>query len=173
MRRTCSTRSAAAGRRGREVSCGRASVPGAESYSDGLANTNAMAEAGSPLAQWARGLRIDGHDDWYLPSRDELELMYRNLKPTTQENDCTFRDGDNPSSVPVGYPYTALAPTQTTVAAFAQGGAQALDARWYWSSTQYAAVTLTAWSQGFDIGLQLSYRKSAVGRARAVRRFKI
>lgn len=45
-------------------------VPGAISYNDGLANTGAMAEAGSDLARWARDLRIGGHDDWYLPSQD-------------------------------------------------------------------------------------------------------
>jgi len=57
-------------------------VSGAQSYNDGLANTIAMAESGSDLAQWARGVRIGGFDDWYLPSQDELEICYRNLKPT-------------------------------------------------------------------------------------------
>src|ERR1035437_9185360 len=36
-------------------------VAGAQSYFDGLANTNAMAEAGSKLAKWALGLTIAGH----------------------------------------------------------------------------------------------------------------
>ena len=80
----------------------RAAVPGALSCSDSLSNTLAMAEAGCPLAKWALDLRINGHDDWCLPARDVLELAYRHLRPGTQETACTFRDGDNPSSVPAG-----------------------------------------------------------------------
>lgn len=149
------------------------SVPGAESYNDGVSNTAAMLEAGSPLAKWARGLSIGGHDDWYLPSRDELELMYRNLKPTTQENSCSFRDGDNPSSMPVGYPYTLAAPVQTVAGDFQEGGDHALAGRWYWSSTQYAGSPNYAWDQDFSNGNQINFHKSNEGRARAVRRFKI
>ena len=63
-------------------------VPGALSYFDGMSNTKAMAEAGSQLAKWALDLRIGGLDDWYLPSQDELEIIYRNLKPTTETNRC-------------------------------------------------------------------------------------
>lgn len=51
-------------------------VAGALSAADGLANTSAMAEAGSALARWARALRIGGHDDWYVPSRVEALLMH-------------------------------------------------------------------------------------------------
>lgn len=59
-------------------------VKGALSYADGLANTAAMAKAGSKLARWARGLQIGGHKDWYLPSRLESLLLFgelRQLKP--------------------------------------------------------------------------------------------
>ena len=51
------------------------SVTGAESYYDGRANTDAMAEAGSAIATWAKGLSIGGFDDWYLPSRGEALLI--------------------------------------------------------------------------------------------------
>jgi hypothetical protein len=44
-------------------------VAGALSYNDGLANTIAMAEAGSPLATRIRELRLGDHDDWYLFDR--------------------------------------------------------------------------------------------------------
>ena len=148
-------------------------VLGAESYCDGLENTIAMGEAGSTLAQWARTLVIEGYTDWYLPSRDELEIMFRNLKPTTQENYASFRDGDNPSSSPVGYPYTEARPSQTTSSAFQLDGAEALEPVWHWSSTQYATDPSGAWSQNFSSGNQSSYHKSYEGRARAVRRFKI
>ena len=147
-------------------------VPGATSCCDGLANTEAMAAAGSTTAQGARALDIGGFSDWYVPSRDELELLYRNLKPTTEENACSFRDGDNPSSAPTGYPYAEASPAQTSAQAFQAGGSEAFEAAWYWSSTQYSRGY--AWGQGFGLGLQLSGGKSwAGGRARAVRRFSL
>ena len=144
-------------------------IEGAGSYWDGLANTNAMAEAGSKLAKWARALEINGHSDWYLPSRDELELLYRHLKPTARENYCYFRSGDNPSSAPAGYPYTAQAPAQTASEEFRAGGAEAFEPVWYWSSTQYSADL--AWDQTFDYGHQDNDGKCYEARARAVRRF--
>ena len=49
-------------------------VDGALSDFDGLANSRAMAEAGSPLAAKILALRLADHDDWYLPSRGELLL---------------------------------------------------------------------------------------------------
>lgn len=143
------------------------SVPGAASCFDSMANTKAMAEAGSPLAKWALGLDINGHTDWCIPARDVLELGYRNLKPTTDENCCSFRDGDNASSVPVGYPYTDEGPAQTTAEAFKEGGTEAFEARWHWSSTQYSDYG--AFVQGFGDGRQDDDYKSAGGRARAVR----
>ncbi len=150
-----------------------ASVAGAEHYADGYANTTALVEAGSEMAQWARSLNIDGYNDWYIPARDELELLYRHLKPTDDDNSESFRDGDNPSSVPVGYPYTETSPGQTTVDAFKQGGEQALAPNWHWASTQYAPTPYSAWSQNFDHGYQDSTHGSYAGRARAVRRLKI
>ena len=63
----------------------RETVDGALSYNDGLANTHAMAAAGSKLAQWSLDLHIAGHDDWYLPSQDELEILYPKPKPNTQQ----------------------------------------------------------------------------------------
>lgn len=150
-------------------------VPDAESYSDGPANTLAMAAAGSTLAAQVLALNIDGLTDWYIPSRDELELMYRYLKPTDDKNSESVRDGDNPSSVPVGYPYTATMPGQTKVDAFKHGGIEALDDVWHWSSTQYAPSPYDAWGQDFDDGYQCDYGdgKSSSARARAVRRLKI
>jgi hypothetical protein len=146
-------------------------VPGATSCNDGRANTAALAEAGSQLAKWAQDLRIDGRDDWYLPSRDELELAYRNLKPTDGENWEGFRNGENPSSVPAGYSYVERAPAQTEATAFRGDGEQAFSPAWHWSSTQYSPVF--AWVQYFAGGIQNYNGKSYAGRARAVRRFKV
>ena len=145
-------------------------VPGALSYNDGLANTNAMAEAGSKLAKWARDLRIAGHDDWYLPSQDELEIIYRNLKPTTQENYCYSRSGINLSASEPTRPYTPDHPVQTLSETFQSGGEQAFEADWYWTSTRHITNSNYAWCQGFDDGYQSSSTTTVKLQARAVRR---
>ena len=148
-------------------------IEGAKSYFDGLANTDAMAEAGSELAQWARTLTIAGHDDWYLPSQDELEIIYRNLKPTTRENWCYYRSGINLSAIEPTRPYTEKFPLQTQAELFQEGGAEAFDATWYWSSTQHASSTAYAWCQTFGSGDQHNSSESLTCRARAVRRLPI
>ena len=146
-------------------------IEGAHSYNDGRANTEAMAAAGSALGQWALQLDIEGHTDWYLPSRDELELCYRNLKPTEDENWCSFRDGDNPSSLPLGHPYTEASPAQVADPTFQAEGDEAFQPATYWSSTQYSPTG--AWVQGFDDGPQTGALKGTTRRAVAVRRFKV
>lgn len=146
-------------------------VDGARSFYDGLANTDSMVTAGSKLAQWARGLRIGGFNDWYLPSRDELELCYRAFKPGTYRNYC-WR-GDNPSSVPVGYAYAPDAPAQTSEEAFRAGGVNAFEEEWYWTSTQFAGASESAWSQDFTYGDQSFNPRGLNLRARAVRRVKL
>lgn len=145
-------------------------VPGAMSFCDGLANTNAMAEAGSDLAKWARDLRIDGHDDWYLPSLDELEVIYRNLKPTTRQNYCWARSGINQNSAEPSLPYTPDSPAQTQAEAFQDGAKQAFEPVWYWTSTQHAGGSEYAWCQLFDDGGQHNDDTDGQLRARAVRR---
>jgi len=145
-------------------------IPGARSFNDGRANTAAMAEAGSGIAAWALALEIEGRTEWYLPSRDELEICYRAFKPGTRGN-WVYRHGENPSSLPVGYPYTAESPAQTGVERFQNDGSEAFDLTWYWTSTQFSPGN--AWNQDFDDGRQDDGRESLEWRARAVRRFKI
>ncbi len=148
-------------------------VKGALSYYDGLANTNAMAEAGSEISKQVRALVIDDHNDWYIPSQDELEIIYRNLKPTTRENWQYARSGINLSAVPPTRPYTAINPLQTTVEAFKEGGDEAFIAAAYWSSTQHAAYADYAWFQGFGFGNQHCSHEYDSLHVRAVRRFVI
>ncbi|MGV6473475.1 Lcl domain-containing protein [Azotobacter vinelandii] len=147
------------------------SIDGATSCNDGLANTQAMATAGSDMARWMLALDIAGFTDWYLPSRDELELCYRNLKPTDRKNCCSFRDGDNPSSLPAGYPYTADTPAKTAATPFTEDGEEAFESQWYWASTQFSPNH--AWGQRFGGGFQSTVHKALALRARAVRRFKV
>ena len=53
-------------------------VTGALSVCDGLANTKAMAKAGSALAEKLLKLEIGGHADWYLGSRLEGLVLFGN-----------------------------------------------------------------------------------------------
>jgi hypothetical protein len=142
-------------------------VEGALSFVDGRANTIAMAEAGSELAQKILQLEIDGYKDWVLPARDQLEVMYRNAKPSLHKNFCSYRDGENPSTPVLSMPYTPDLPTQTNEPFFQDGGAEAFDLNWYWSSTQYSADD--AYGQDFTGGFQCYLYKDGELRAFAVR----
>lgn len=148
-------------------------VDDARSFFDGKANTAAMVRAGVALAVWASGLNVNGFNDWYLPARDELEIVYRNLKPTTESN-YVWRQGENPSSVPAGYPYTEDSPAQTGAVAFQDESAEALAGEsYYWTSTQSEGYSGGAWGQYFGDGTQNDFHKDYEFRARAVRRMKV
>lgn len=53
-------------------------ITGADSEDDGLANTIAMAQAGSPIAIMTRACRLGGFDDWCIPARKQarITLLY-------------------------------------------------------------------------------------------------
>ncbi|MBB1614489.1 DUF1566 domain-containing protein [Pseudomonas sp. UMC65] len=142
-------------------------IEGADSFIDSLANTQAMAVAGSDLAAKVLALNIDGFTDWAIPARDVQELQYRHFKPTTEENWAGRRDGDNPNSVPVGQLYSEKSPLQTAHTDFQEGGAEAFRDTWYWSSSQRSA--LTAFTMSFVDGLQGYHGKLSELRVRPVR----
>lgn len=152
---------------------------GTSSYHDGLANSNNMNNATHPAAQYCRAYAGGGFSDWHLPARDQLELLYRNLKPDTTANITGARGesgnhGDNANSVPAGASYTAGSPAQTAAAAFKTGGAEAFTVpTWYWTSTEYAPGTSLAWIQRFSDGGQGGDGKAYAYRVRPVRRLKI
>ena len=56
-------------------------VAGADSAWDGLANTKALLASGHshPAAEAAAGFTCDGHTDFYLPARRELQLAEANV----------------------------------------------------------------------------------------------
>ena len=56
--------------------------PNAEHSHDGAANTAALVASTTehPAAQFCAGLKLDGFNDWYLPSREELRVAYTNCK---------------------------------------------------------------------------------------------
>lgn len=112
---------------------------------DGLLNSNLINDDNHPAAQFCRSLSIDGLDDWYLPSRDELMRIWMALGPNRQGTPDLFK----------------------------AGAAEAFETRWYWSSTEHASSSNLAWVVGFSIGFQYNYLKDYRLGVRAVRRLKI
>lgn len=142
-------------------------IEGADSFTNSRANTEAMAAAGSELAQKVLALDIGGFTDWAIPARDVQELQYRHFKPTKQENWQYGRSGDNPNSEPAGLLHTEDSPAQTTLAAFQEGGPEAFRDTWYWSSSQRSARN--AFLMYFDDGGQYDFGKDHELRVRPVR----
>jgi len=127
-------------------------VKGTTSWNDGQANTRDMADAGSKLAQWA----LD--NGMHIPSMDELDIIYRTCKPTTEQNWLGNRSGINVSAIPPTYPYTSDFPAQTTLEQFKAGGPEAFDTNdWYWSSTRSPDSEASAYAQYFYYGFQNSW----------------
>ena len=118
------------------------------------------------------GTGIGGFNDWYLPAKNELAVLYFFLKPNTTSSDTS--SGSNPNSVAPYTPNTVYGPgfpNQTTSTLFQAGGAQAFStATYYWSSSEYSSGTTSAWNQSFNGGFQSLSFKNVIFYARAVRR---
>lgn len=142
-----------------------ARIEGAACPVDGQQNTLDMVAADTKLGNWVQALNINGFTDWHIPSRDQLEIIYRAFKPTADEN--WVYSGVNISSVPPRNLYTNDSPKQCELAEFKQGGEQAFDTTWYWTSTQVGGAA--AWIQYFDSGDQDVHWERYFTRARAVR----
>jgi hypothetical protein len=167
-----------------------ASPAATQTLNNGPAATAAMVSAGShPAAAFCDGLTIGGFSDWYLPARDELELLYRNLKPTTTANNVSNRElstitypegndlsadtmGVNRNSSPTGAAYTSGDPAQTSVTAFVTEGTEAFASAYYWSSSEFSDTN--AWRQNLSDGFQsTSGGKGNSVYVRAVRRLAV
>jgi hypothetical protein len=154
----------------------RTATPGADSNIDGPQNTADMVADGNstvyPCAHFCNNASIGGFSDWYMPAKNELEVCYFNLKPTTQTNNTN--SGTNPNAVPArASNYLSGTPARTSAAAFQSGGAEAFSASRYWSSTEGSAVY--AGIQYFSSGLQGNDFKVAnpANLVRAVRRVPV
>ena len=123
----------------------RNTADGTDSDDDGLSNSERLNDANHPAAQFCRTLQIGEANDWYLPSRDELMQIWRNLGPRRKNTPELFREG----------------------------GAEAFETAWYWSSTENASNSFSAWYVGFFSGYQLYTNKVSYFGVRAVRRLKI
>lgn len=114
-------------------------APGAKSFLDGLANTNAILDI-SPAAKAARAYRGGGFDDWHIPAHG--------VQTANLANCC---------------------PLWTQIPIFAAGAPQAYKAAAYWSSTQSQFDSSDAWYQGFADGDSAGWDKRDRLRVRPVR----
>ena len=148
------------------------SMPGGTtSLIDGWANSQAMFTQANPATEhpavnWCRTRTSGGYTDWYLPSRDEIELIYRNLKPTTDQNIVSptpispigpavdvLPYGQNLNSLPIGNQYTLTVPARTSVTIFQQNGGQELSTgNAYWTSSRTVSQPAYAWTYAFVFG---------------------
>lgn len=143
-----------------------------QTLSEGRKATLAMVAAGDatmyPAAWFCKNLNIGAKTDWYLPARDELELCWRNLKPTADSNyvtadrpnsaisytnlgsldDTVITHGTNNNSSPTGAAYIAGTPAQVAAGKnFRTGESEAFayGSCVYWSASEYSATG--AWRQ--------------------------
>lgn len=152
-------------------------TPGADSVIDGPQNTADIVADGNatvyPAAHFCNNLVTGGQTDWYLPAKNELEVCYYNLKPTTDSNNTS--SGINANAIPArASNYTSGNPAQTSVVSFQLGGSEAFNASGdiYWSSTEKSAGE--AWGQYTLNGNQnYTTNKSGVAPVRAIRRVAV
>lgn len=149
---------------------------GITSVINGPTNSASLAARGAAYqaAVFAEGLTIGGYSDWYLPAKNELEVLYYNLKPTTDANSTS--SGSNANAVspePIGTNYTSGSPAQTSAGiGFRIGETNAFASGGYWSSTEYNIDS--AWGQFFDSGFQSpGFGKPNSYYVRAVRRIAV
>ncbi|MGD0585560.1 MAG: DUF1566 domain-containing protein [Oryzomonas sp.] len=96
---------------------------GTDSDDDGVINCVRINDADHPAAEFCLDLSIGGFTDWFLPSRDELAVLCRNLGPTRKKTPEPFRSGDS----------------------------EAFAERWHWSSTEFASYSGYAWVVDFSV----------------------
>jgi hypothetical protein len=148
---------------------------GITSVINGPTNSASLAALGASYqaAVFCEGLTIGGYSDWYLPAKNELEVLYYFLKPTTDAN-VTYV-GANANAVspePISTNYTSGSPAQTSAGiGFRTGETNAFSSASYWSSTE--ATANFTWLQYFPNGDQGSDNKTISIYVRAVRRVPI
>ena len=152
---------------------------GADSAVNGVQNTADMVADGNattyPSAHFCNDLVTGGFSDWYMPARNELQILYYFLKPTTTANNTDW--GSNANAVspqPISTNHTSGNPAQTSVAIFQSGGAEAFINESYWTSTE--ASNTQARTQQFDYGSSSTNNKNytySSFRVRAIRRVAI
>ena len=142
---------------------------------DGPTNTTVEAALGASYqaAKFCEDLTIGGYSDWYLPAKNELEVLYYFLKPTTTANNTG--SGSNANAVspePISTDYTSGSPAQTSAGiGFRTGETNAFASDYYWSSTENSSNF--AGVRDFDNGGQVNGNKTDSFYVRAVRRVPV
>jgi len=114
----------------------------------GKVNTRILTVAfgrGSYAAKFAEDSVCGGKDDWFLPSKDELDLVYNNIA----QNRPLIKDSSVGQPTPLG----------------------GFDKGYYWTSTDYNGGT--AWTQYFNDGQQFDRVQTLTGNKKPVRPFKV
>lgn len=146
------------------------STTGTSSVIDGPTNSSNMNNSSHPAAQFCEAVSTGGQTDWYMPAKNELEVCYFNLKPTTNSNNTS--SGINNNAVPArASNYTSGNPAQTSATDFQTGNAEAFLANKYWSSTEFTATDGRV--QYFNNGAFDNNAKSGTGYVRAIRRVAV
>jgi hypothetical protein len=158
---------------GKKWKTSNTSTTGTSSTIDGPTNSANMNNASHPAAEFCEAVTAGGFSDWYLPAKNELEVCYYNLKPTTTPNANYLNSGINPNAVPArASKYTSGTPAQTSATIFQDGGSETFGAQYLWASTQ--ATASYAWNQYFGDGSQDQGDKTYTSRrTRAIRRVAV
>ena len=148
---------------------------GPNSDIDGVANTQLMQYSNYPAAVYCSSLTVNRNSDFYLPAKNELELCYRALKPTSDGNfvySCygyygnLLTSGGNSSSIPPTGAHTAYSPSRTILV----NTQFKFEPDWYQSSTEHSCDTCSTLIQDFTDGDQDWNLQTSAFRVRAVRR---
>lgn len=163
----------ASGQASRDWKTSNTSTAGTSSVIDGPTNSANMNNASHPAALFCEGLTIGGFSDWYMPAKNEQEVCYYNLKPSTTSNNTS--SGINTNAVPSrASNYTAGTPAQTSATDFQTGNTEAFSeaSSGYWNSTQFDASY--AWFQIFSSGYQRNVTTKTNSKfVRAIRRVAV
>ena len=110
--------------------------------------------SGFPAKEYCEDLNAHGYDDWYLPSRSQLDAIWSTY---------TYKEGD--SCAPDGYITTNC--INETISATYTGDFVTFMGDYYWSSTEYGAGF--AYTIGMDPGAIYNDYKAGNDYVRCVR----
>lgn len=144
---------------------------GITSVINGSSNSASLSGFGSSYqaARFCENLNTGGYTDWYLPAKNELEVLYYFLKPSISTNSGYNNSGSNANAVspePVNTPYDstsypAQSPAQTSATNFRSGASSQEFTTGtyeiYWTSTEPTNVDISAgnaFTQRFGSGRQ-------------------